>query len=152
MTRYLLYFLTGFAVATFILFFRGYGSAPHSIYSDAALVAAMALFGVVSWVTLFKMRAGALLALLCLLTILPWALRLWGIISERESDLTPYILAAHAVLSGLVLLALIVSARYTFSRHSWKAGTPAPGLFLKIILTLIPLAVVVVWFVVMPKL
>ena len=152
MTRYLLYFLTGVAVATFILFFRGYAGVGHSAYADVALRAAMVLFGVVSWLTLFRMRTGALLALGCLLAMLPWALRLWGVIPERESDLTYYILLAHAVLSGLLLLSLLVSARYVFSRHSWRIGTATPGLFVKILLTLIPLAVAVAWFAVMPKL
>lgn len=152
MTRYLLYFLTGFAVAMFILFFRGYGGVGHSTYADVALRGAMALFGVVSWLTLFRMRIGALLALGCLLAMLPWAVRLWGILPARDSELTYYILLAHAVLSGLLLLSLIVSARYVFGRHSWRMGTPTPGLFIKIILSLIPLAVVAAWFVMMPKL
>ncbi|MCJ8163750.1 hypothetical protein MKJ04_02785 [Pontibacter sp. E15-1] len=152
MTRYLLYFLTGVAVATFILFFRGYGGVPHSVYSDAALVGAMALFGVASWLTLYKMRIGATVALLCLLAQVPWVLRLWQIIPHRDSSLTSYVLLVHGVLSGLVLCALVVSARYVLGRHSWAAGTPTPGFVLKIILTLLPLAVAAAWLYVMPKL
>ncbi|GAA4423609.1 hypothetical protein GCM10023188_02620 [Pontibacter saemangeumensis] len=152
MTRYLLYFLTGFAVATFILFFRGYGGAPHTVYSDAALVGAMTLFGMASWLTLFKVKPGALLALLCLLTMVPWAVRAWQRILVSEVSFIQVILIVHAVMSGLVLLSLIVSLRYVFRRGSWGSGTTAPGFLLKIILALIPLAVVVTWFILMPKL
>jgi hypothetical protein len=152
MTRYLLYFLTGFAAATLILFFRGYAAAPHSVYSDAALVGAMVLFGIASWLTLFKVKMGALLALLSLLTMLPWAVRGWLRVLEPNAAVLQVILIVLAALSGLMLLSLIVSLRYTFSRGSWRSGTTAPGLFLKIFLALIPLAVVAAWFVVMPKL
>ncbi len=125
---------------------------PHTVYSIAALVGAMALFGVVSWLTLYRVRIGAAVALLCLLAQVPWALRSWQTIPQRDSELTSYILVVHGVLSGLVLCAFIVSARYAFGRHSWRAGTPSPGLFLKIVLTLIPLLVAAAWFAVMPKL
>jgi hypothetical protein len=152
MTRYLLYFLTGLAVATVILFFRGYAAVPHSVYSDAALVGAMVLFGVSSWLTLFKVKPGTLLALLSLLTMLPWAARAWTRILESDAAIAQVILIVHAVLSGLVLISLVISLRYTFSRGSWRSGTTAPGFILKILLALIPLAVVVAWFVVMPKL
>jgi hypothetical protein len=153
MTRYLLYFLTGLAVATVILFFRGYAAVPHTVYSDAALIGAMVLFGIASWLTLFTVKPGALLALLSLLSMLPWAIRAWlRILSSDDAAFTQVILIVHAVLAGLVLISLIVSLRYTFSRGSWRSGTTAPGLILKILLALIPLAVVAAWFVVMPKL
>lgn len=152
MTRYLLYFLTGFAVATVILFFRGYAAVPHSAYSNAALVAAMALFGWASWITFFKERAGALLALLSLITMLPWVVNAWIRIADLESTITQIVTIVHAVLSGLVLICLITSLRYTFGSGSWRAGSRSPGLFLKILFTLLPLAVLITWFVVEPKL
>ncbi|PRY15019.1 hypothetical protein CLV24_103258 [Pontibacter ummariensis] len=152
MTRYLLYFLTGFAVATVILFFRGYASVPQSAYSDAALVAAMVLFSMATWLTLFNVKAGTLLALLSLLTMVPWLFRAWIRIAELEAALAQVILIVHGVLSGLVLVALVVSLRYAFSRGSWRSGTTAPGLFLKILLTLLPLAVLAAWLIVEPKL
>ncbi|RDV14368.1 hypothetical protein DXT99_14685 [Pontibacter diazotrophicus] len=152
MTRYLLYFLTGFAVATVILFFRGYASVPQSAFSNAALVGAMALFGVASWLTLFRVKIGTLLALLSLLAMLPWVVSAWMRIAELEVTITQILIIVLAVLSGLVLISLIVSLRYTFGRGSWGSGTTAPGIILKILLTLIPLAVLVAWFIVEPKL
>ncbi|WP_162054052.1 hypothetical protein [Pontibacter pamirensis] len=152
MTRYLLYFLTGFAVATVILFFRGYASVPHSTVSNAALVGAMALFGIASWLTLFKVKIGTLLALLSLLAAIPWVINAWMSITASEAAFTQIISIVHAVLSVLVLISLIVSLRYTFRRGSWRSGTTAPGIVLKILLTLIPLAVLVAWFIVEPKL
>ncbi|GAB3542227.1 hypothetical protein GCM10027443_42730 [Pontibacter brevis] len=152
MTRYLLYFLTGFAVATVILFFRGYASVPHSTYSNAALVAAMALFGLASWITFFKERAGALLALLGLLAMLPWVVNAWMRIADLETSITQIVTIVHAVISGFVLISLIISLRYTFGSGSWQAGTRSPGLFLKILFTLLPLAVLITWLVVEPKL
>ena len=152
MTRYLLYFLTGVAVATAILFFRGYVAVPQSVSSNAALVGAMVLFGIASWLTLFKERISAVLALLCLLAMLPWVVRAWGRIAELEAAFTQVILILHAVLSGLVLISLVTSLRYVFGSGSWWSGTNSPGLFLKILLTLIPLAVAAAWFIVEPKL
>ena len=152
MTRYLLYFLTGFAVATIILFFRGYAGVPHSDLSNAALVGAMVLFGIASWLTLFNVKGGTLLALLSMLTMLPWVISAWMRMSGLEAAIAKVVLVVHAVLSGLVLLSLVTSLRYIFSRHSWRVGTATPGLILKILLSLIPLAVLVAWFVVEPKL
>ncbi|MHA6248616.1 hypothetical protein ACXYMU_11805 [Pontibacter sp. CAU 1760] len=151
MTRYLLYFLTGVAVATFILFFRGYGDVPRTSFSIVAVVGAMALFGIAAWLTFFLERFGALLALLCLLAILPWGVRVWLLLPAQTSNLIPYIMMAHAVVSALVLFALLTSARYAFSRRSWRSGTARPNLFLKLVLALIPLAVAAAWFVVMPR-
>ncbi|MFD2999824.1 hypothetical protein ACFS7Z_05600 [Pontibacter toksunensis] len=152
MTRYLLYFLTGFAIATVILFFRGYAAVPHSVYSNTALVAAMALFGLASWITFFKERAGALLALLSLLAMLPWVINAWMRIADLEANITQIVTIIHAVLSGLVLMSLITSLRYTLGSSSWRAGTRSPGLFLKILFTLVPLAVLITWLFVEPKL
>lgn len=151
MTRYLLYFLTGVAVATFILFFRGYGDVPRNTFSSVAVIGAMALFGIAAWLTFFLERFGSLLALLCLLAIVPWDVRVWLLLPAQTSNLVPYIMVAHAGVSALVLFATITSARYTFSHRSWRLGTARPNLFMKLLLALIPLAVAAAWFVVMPK-
>ena len=153
MTRYLLYFLTGVAIATVILFFRGYVAVPHNVYSDVALGAGMVLFGVASWVMLFRIRIGSALALLCALAAVPWlvriGLRVWS--PEAETSLTQVVRSIHLVVLVLVLLSGVVSARYTFSRGSWRAGTAAPGFVLKILLAAIPLAVAVTWVVLMQQ-
>ncbi|WP_347159911.1 hypothetical protein [Pontibacter chitinilyticus] len=151
MTRYLLYFLTGVAIATVILFFRGYAAAPHNAYSDVALVAGMTLFGLASWVTLFRIKVGSIVALLCVLAVVPWlariGLRVWS--PEVDIAFTTVLRLIHLALALLVLSSGIVSARYTFSHGSWRSGTAAPGFILKLILAFIPLALVAGWLLVM---
>ncbi|WP_242921614.1 hypothetical protein [Pontibacter liquoris] len=153
MTRYLLYFLTGVAIATVILFFRGYVLVPHTIYSDIALPAGMALFGLASWVTLFRIKLGSVLALLCVLAVVPWlvriGLRVWS--PDTEIAIKQVVQIIHLVLSVLLLFSGIVSARYLIRPGSWQAGTPTPGFVLKLILAAIPLAVVAGWLLVMPQ-
>lgn len=149
MTRYLLYFLTGVATATVILFFRGYVQVPQNVYSDVALLAGMVLFGLASWVTLFRIKIGAVLALLCSLAMVPWliriGLRVWGA-GATAPQVVQFI---HIGMSVLVLCSLVISARYTFSRGSWSSGTAAPATVLKLFLMIIPLAVVAGWLLVM---
>ncbi|ARS37061.1 hypothetical protein [Pontibacter actiniarum] len=151
MTRYLLYFLTGVATATVILFFRGYVLVPQNVYSDVALRAGMVLFGLASWLTLFRIKPGALLALLCSLALVPWLARIGLRIWEAGSDAPQVVQIIHVAVSALALFSLIVSARYTFSRGSWRSGTAAPGFILKLLLMVIPVAVAVSWLLVMNK-
>ncbi|MCX2740543.1 hypothetical protein [Pontibacter anaerobius] len=151
MTRYLLYFLTGVATATVILFFRGYVSVPHNVYSDVALMAGMALFGLASWVTLFRIKLGALLALLCSLAMVPWLVRVGLRVWDASINAPQVLQIVHAAMAVLAFFSLVVSARYMFSRGSWGAGTAAPGFVLKLLLALIPLAVVTGWLLVMDK-
>lgn len=151
MTRYLLYFLTGVATATVILFFRGYVLVPQNVYSDVALRAGMVLFGLASWLTLFRIKPGALLALLCSLALVPWLVRIGLRIWEAGSDAPQVVQIIHVAVSALALFSLIVSARYTFSRGSWRSGTAAPGFILKLLLMVIPVAVAVSWLLVMNK-
>ncbi|MBF9253114.1 hypothetical protein I2I11_07405 [Pontibacter sp. 172403-2] len=151
MTRYLLYFLTGVAIASVILFFRGYVAVPHTVYSDVALRAGMLLFGMASWLTLFRIKAGSLLALLCLLAVVPWLVRIGLRVWSPGADVLQAVLILHAALSVLALASLTVSARYTLGRSSWKAGTASPGLMMKVILAAIPVAVVAAWIAVMQQ-
>lgn len=151
MTRYLLFFLTGVATAMVILFFRGYASVPHNVYSDVALRAGMVLFGLASWVTLFLIKPGALLALLCSLAQVPWLVRAGLRVWDASSNVPQVLQIVHVAVSVLVFFSLVVSVRYVFSRGSWGSGTTAPGILLKLFLMAIPLAVVVAWFLVMDK-
>jgi len=151
MTRYLLYFLTGVAIASIILFFRGYVAVPHNVYADVALLAGMVLFGFASWVTLFRIKIGSVLALLCTLAAVPWLVRIGLRVWLPDTNVTQLVLILHAALSALTLGSLIISARYTFSHGSWKAGTASPGFILKVILAAIPIGVVVAWIAVMQQ-
>ncbi|GHA64448.1 hypothetical protein [Pontibacter akesuensis] len=149
MTRYLLYFLTGVATATVILFFRGYVHVPQNVYSDAALLAGMVLFGLASWVTLFRIKLGAVVALLCSLALVPWLIRIGLRVWAAGSEAPQVVQFIHIGMSVLALFSLIVSARYTFSRGSWRSGTAAPATVVKLFLMIIPLAVVAGWLLVM---
>lgn len=151
MTRYLLFFLTGVATATVILFFRGYVSVPHNVYSDVALRSGMVLFGLTSWLTLFRIKAGALLALLCSLAIAPWLVRVGLRVWDASVNAPQVVQFVHLGVSVLVFFSLVVSVRYVFSRGSWRSGTSAPGFVLKLILAAIPLAILITWFLVMDK-
>ena len=148
MTRYLLYFLTGVAMATVILFFRGYVSVQHNVYSDTALLAGMTLFGIASWVTLFRIKMGTLLALLCSLAMVPWLVRVGMRVWATGAEVPQVLQMLHILLAVLVFLSLLVSSRYTFSRGSWAAGTAAPGVVLKLLLAILPLAVLAGWLLV----
>ncbi|WP_266203639.1 hypothetical protein [Pontibacter kalidii] len=148
MTRYLLYFLTGVAMATVILFFRGYVSVPHNVYSDVALLSGMVLFSMASWVTLFRIKMGTLLALLCSLAMVPWLVRVGLRVWDASINAPQVLQIVHAVLAVLAFLTLAVSARYTFSKGSWNSGTAAPAVVLKLLLALIPLAVLTGWLLV----
>ncbi|GAB3825306.1 hypothetical protein [Pontibacter rugosus] len=151
MTRYLLYFLTGVATATVILFFRGYILVPKNTYADVALLAGMALFGLASWLTLFRIKLGTLLALLCSLALVPWLVRIGLRIWATGSDAPQVVQIVHISVSVLVLFSLIVSARYTFSRGSWRSGTTGPVLMLKLFLAIMPLAILISWLLVMNR-
>lgn len=148
MTRYLLYFLTGVAMATVILFFRGYVSAQHNVYSDTALLAGMTLFGVASWITLFRIKVGTLLALLCSLAMVPWLVRVGMRVWAAGAEVPQVLQILHILLAVLVLFSLVVSSRYTFSKGSWRSGTAAPGVVLKLVLAVLPLAVLAGWLLV----
>ncbi|TPE45574.1 hypothetical protein [Pontibacter mangrovi] len=152
MTRYLLYFLTGVATATVILFFRGYVSVPHNVYSDVALLAGMVLFSTASWVTLFRIKIGTLLALFCSLAMVPWLVRAGLRVWDAAADVPQVLQVVHAVMAALVFFTLVVSSRYVFSRGSWGSGTAAPGPVLKVLLTLLPMAVLAGWLLVQNKL
>ncbi|MDX5436947.1 MAG: hypothetical protein LPK03_07120 [Pontibacter sp.] len=151
MTRYLLFFLTGVAAATVILFFRGYASVPHNVYADVALRAGMVLFGLSSWLTLFRIKPGTLLALLCSLAMVPWLVRVGLRVWDASVAVPQFMQLIHLAVSVLVFSSLVVSARYTLSRGSWRAGTAAPGPVLKVLLAFIPVAVLVGWLLVMNK-
>lgn len=151
MTRYLLYFLTGFAHAVVILFYRGYLGAESTPNATVALVGAMVLFGLVSWLKLFLEKIGAVVAVLCLLALLPWTIEAGQQALEQDAFLSGVLLITHAVLAFLVLASFITSMRYIFSRRSWLAGTPKPGVAGKIIVALIPIAILIAWLLVMNK-
>lgn len=68
-----------------------------------------------------------------------------------DADVTQVVLILHAALSLLTLASLIVSARYTFRRGSWKTGIASPCFILKVILAAIPIAEVVAWVTVMQQ-
>ncbi|WP_439880865.1 hypothetical protein ACSX1A_17130 [Pontibacter sp. MBLB2868] len=151
MTRYLLYFLTGFAHAVVILFYRGYLGAATTTYATVALVGAMVLFGLVSWLKLFLEKVGAVVAVLCLLALLPWTVEAGQQALEQDAFLSGVLLITHAALAFLVLASFITSMRYIFSRRSWAAGTSRPGLAGKIIVALIPIAILIAWLLIMNK-
>ncbi|MFD2513974.1 hypothetical protein ACFSRY_08865 [Pontibacter locisalis] len=151
MTRYLLYFLTGFAHAVVILFYRGYLGAEPTTYAIAALVGAMVLFGLVSWLKLFLEKIGAVMAVLCLLALLPWTVEAGKQALEQDAFLSGALLITHAVLLSFILASFITSLRYIFSRRSWLTGTSRPTLAGKIIVALIPIAILVAWLLVMNK-
>ncbi|MDX5420929.1 MAG: hypothetical protein LPK07_11640 [Hymenobacteraceae bacterium] len=150
MTRYLLYFLTGFAHAFIIQLYEGLSAGPASYYPTLGLAGAVGLFAVASWLTLFNIRVGSVLALLSLLLLIPWTVTAVSQTLQQETAIDNITLIIHAVLAVLLLASLIVSVRFTFSRRlSWRKGTPKPAVFLKILLALIPVSVVVAWVVVM---
>lgn len=124
---------------------------PHNVYSDVALRAGMALFGLASWITLFRIKAGALLALLCSLAMVPWLVRVGLRVWEASINAPQVLQIIHVVLAVLAFFTILVSARYTFGRGSWGSGTSAPGFVLKLLLALIPLAVVTGWLLVKDK-
>ncbi|OKL40799.1 hypothetical protein A3841_13190 [Pontibacter flavimaris] len=135
-------------MATVILFFRGYVSVPHNVYSDVALLSGMVLFSMASWVTLFRIKVGTLLALLCSLAMVPWLVRVGLRVWDASVNAPQVLQVVHAVLAVLAFLSLVVSARYTFSKGSWNSGTAAPAVVLKLLLALIPLAVLTGWLLV----
>lgn len=151
MTRYLLYFLTGFAHALIILVYRGYLGIEPSLYSTMALISGMVLFGIVSWLKLYLERIGAIAAILCVLAIIPWTLDAGRDALAYDAFLSGVLLIVQGVLLFFLLATFITSLRYVFSRGSWLAGTSSPSLVGKIIFSIIPIAIVVAWLLVMGK-
>jgi hypothetical protein len=151
MTRYLLYFLTGFAHALVILFYRGYlGEAP-TFNSSLALISGMVLFSIVSWLKLFIEKAGAIIAIICILALLPWTIEAGNKVLEMEAFLSGVMLITHAVLLVLIIASLITSLRYIFSQRPWFGGSSRPGLIGKIFAALIPIALLIAWLFIMHK-
>lgn len=124
---------------------------PHNVYSDVALRAGIVLFGLTSWLTLFRIKAGALLALLCSLAIVPWLVRVGLRVWDASINSPQIVQFVHLGVSVLVFFSLVVSIRYVVSRGSWRSGTTAPGFVLKLILAAIPLTILITWFFVMGK-
>ncbi|MHC2990357.1 hypothetical protein OB13_01675 [Pontibacter sp. HJ8] len=146
MTRYLLFFLTGFAHALLILLYSDLSAEYASFYRALGLAGAVALFAVASWLTLFSMRAGALVSLVSLLALLYWNGYVAQHILQQETAFDTVILAIHLVLGALALIALVTSLRYTFRRSlSWRAGTRGAGYVVKIILAAIPVSIAVAY-------
>lgn len=124
---------------------------PHNVYSDVALRAGIVLFGLTSWLTLFRIKAGALLALLCSLAIVPWLVRVGLRVWDASINAPQIVQFVHLGMSVLVFFSLVVSIRYVVGRGSCRSGTTAPGFVLKLILAAIPLTILITWFFVMGK-
>jgi hypothetical protein len=146
MTRYLLFFLTGFAYALLILLYSDLAGDDDLFYRSLGLLGALPLFAFASWLTLFSMRAGALVALLCLFLLLCWNVVTVQQTLQEETALDTAIATIHLTLGVLALIGVVTSFRYIFRRGlSWRTGTPAPGLVLKVVLAAIPVALAVVY-------
>jgi len=146
MTRYLLFFLTGFAYALLILLYTDLAGSDASFYRQLGLLGALPLFALASWLTLFSMRGGALVALLCLLLLLYWNAATANQTLQEGTALDTAIAVIHMTLGVLALIGLVTSLRYIFRRSlSWRTGTPAPGIVLKIILAAIPVALAAIY-------
>ncbi|MBC5994162.1 hypothetical protein [Pontibacter cellulosilyticus] len=151
MTRYLLYFLTGFAHALVILIYRGYMGIEPTIYSNIALVSGMVLFGIVSWLKMYLERIGAIMALLCVLAIVPWTIDAGRKVLAYDAFLSGVLLIVQGVLLFFLLATFATSMRYVLSRGSWLTGTSTPGPVGKIIFSAIPIAIIVTWLLIMGK-
>ena len=151
MTRYLLYFLTGFAHALIILIYRGYMGIEPTLYSTVALVSGMVLFGIVSWLKLYLERIGAIMAILCVLAIVPWTIDAGRRVLAYDAFLSGVLLIVQGVLLLFLLATFITSLRYVFSKGSWLSGTSTPGVAGKIIFSIIPIAIIVTWLLIMGK-
>ncbi|MBX0333715.1 hypothetical protein K3G39_10750 [Pontibacter sp. HSC-14F20] len=139
MTRYLLLFLTGFAHALLILLYTDLTGDEALFYRKMGLMAAVPLFAFTSWLTLFSMRLGALVSLPSLLVLLYWNLRTAEHSMSQDSAFDMAIAITHLVAGLLAMATLMTSLRYVFKTNlSWGAGTPSPGLFLKLLLAAIP--------------
>jgi hypothetical protein len=142
MTRYLLFFLTGFAHALLILLYTDLAGSDTFHHRNVGLAGAVLLFAFASWLTLFSMRAGALAGMLCLLVLLYWNLAVALETTSQDTIFDTAIAIIHLVLGVLALIALLTCLRYVFrSRLSWGAGTASPGTVLKILLAAIPVTV-----------
>lgn len=140
MTRYLLLFLTGFAYALLILLYSDLAGDEAVFNRRMGLIAAISLFAFASWLTLFSMRLGALVSLPSLLVLVYWNLRTAKLIIGQGASFDTAIAIIHLVVGLLALVTLLTSLRYVFKRRlPWGAGTPSPGLFLKLLLTVIPI-------------
>ena len=151
MTRYLLYFLTGFAHALVILIYRGYMGINPTIYSTVALLSGMVLFGIVSWVKLYLERIGAVMAVLCVLAIVPWVIDAGRKVLAYDAFLSGVLIITQGVLLLFLLATFVTSLRYVFSRGSWLSGTSTPGLAGKLFFSAIPIAIIVTWLLIMGK-
>jgi hypothetical protein len=151
MTRYLLYFLTGFAHALVILFYRGYLDAAPTTYSTIALVSGMALFGIASWLKLFLEKIGALMAVICVVAITPWTVEAGREALSHDAFLSGVLVITHAVLLFFALATFVTSLRYVISKGSWLTGTTNPGFITKIIISIIPIAIIIIWLLIMGK-
>lgn len=139
MTRYLLLFLTGFAHALLILLYTDLTGDEALYYRKMGLMAAIPLFAFASWLTLFSMRLGALVSLPCLLVLVYWNLRTVEHILAQQTPFDAVIAIIHLVVGLLAIVTLVTSLRYVFkSKLRWGAGTPSPGLVLKLLLAAIP--------------
>lgn len=147
MTRYLLYFLIGFAHALLILLYSDLTESEALVHRTVGLAGAVGLFALASWLTFFSMRVGALTALPCLLAILYWNVATVQQVIRLDTPFDTVIAGIHLVLGLLALIALIICLRYIFWRGlPWSMGTRRPGLVLKVLLAAIPVAVAYVYF------
>ncbi|WP_299818455.1 hypothetical protein [uncultured Pontibacter sp.] len=151
MTRYLLYFLTGFAHALVILIYRGYMGIEPTVYSTTALVSGMVLFGVVSWLKLYLERIGAIMALLCVLAMFPWAVDAGRKVLEYDAFLSGVLIVTQSMLLLLALATFATSMRYVLSKVPWARGTSTPGPVAKVILSVIPITIIIIWLLLMGK-
>ncbi|PVY40501.1 hypothetical protein [Pontibacter virosus] len=139
MTRYLLLFLTGFAHALLILLYTDLTGDEALFYRRMGLMAAIPLFAFASWLTLFSMRLGALVSLPSLLVLVYWNLRTAEHSMGQAAAFDTAIAITHLVAGLLAMVALVTSLRYVFkTKLPWGAGTPSPGLILKLLLAAIP--------------
>ncbi|GGG10245.1 hypothetical protein [Pontibacter amylolyticus] len=140
MTRYLLLFLTGFAHALLILLYTDLAGDEALFDRRMGLMAAVPLFAFASWLTLFSMRLGALVSLPCLLLLVYWNLRTAERIMGQTAAFDTAIAITHLAVGLIALVTLVTSLRYVFkTKLPWGAGTPSPGLVLKLLLTAIPI-------------
>ena len=142
MTRYLLFFLTGLAHVLVIMLYKELEGGPAAFYPVLGLAGAFPLFAVASGLTFFSMRAGAWVAMLSCLLLLPWSVAATTQALQSQTALSTVTIILHPVLITLAFSALVTSMRYVFRKNlDWKRGTHKPTYWLKLLLAAIPLLV-----------
>jgi len=151
MTKYILFLVSGVLNLYLLLLYLGFSAGFSSYLPVFAILGALLLFAICPWLTLYKPKIGSLVGLICLMPIVLWHLAaiVNGVFnSSKDNRTSAEELVVFSMLFVVAALASLLAVK-TLREESvgWDSSDKSIKHSTKLILLLIPAALVVFWVV-----